>query len=274
MKIVTDSTNRFGNNVKPIIQKCIYPKGYEKAVLIFGTQRSGTTLLSYLLAQFNYARAFGEFSTLSNMDKNHGIRLNPINDVKEQLSNVHSPIIIMKPLVESQRAKHLLEQIDNSYSIWQYRHYSEVASSDNLKFKGTSGMGNIEPFLDAKNMNWRSENSSQFTRDTISSIMKSTLSNYECACLFWWARNQLFFEQSLENHERVKLVNYRNFVNLPIQTTINIFDYIDYEVPEFMNVTKVGKNKKMRSEQAINPTIKELCDEMYSRLCQSSSNLI
>src|SRR5687767_1563614 len=100
-----------------------------KLLMIVGCQRSGTTLMSLLFDADRDCRVFGEFSALSCVGKD-GIRLNPLPDVAAVLSRVPAPLVVMKPLVETQRVRTLLSYFPNSKALFMYRRYADVASSD------------------------------------------------------------------------------------------------------------------------------------------------
>ena len=91
-----------------------------KVLMIVGCQRSGTTLMSRLFDADRDCRVFGEFSALSSVGKD-GIRLNPLPDVAAVLSRVPAPLVVMKPLVETQRVRTLLNYFPNAKALFMYR---------------------------------------------------------------------------------------------------------------------------------------------------------
>ncbi len=109
MKII-DSNDHFSRFIKPAIHKVIYRKQSTCRLMIMGCQRSGTTLLSKVFDDTFQCTVFGEYSILSDQDK-YKLRLNPEDDVIKKLNKVRSPLVVMKPLVESQNATHWLETI-------------------------------------------------------------------------------------------------------------------------------------------------------------------
>ena len=77
-------------------------------------------------------RAFQERSILSSEDKQHRIRLNPLNHVEKIFKSIKVSLIVTKPLVETQNIPEILDHFPNAHAIWIYRNCKDVCSS-NLK---------------------------------------------------------------------------------------------------------------------------------------------
>lgn len=231
-----------------------------------GCQRSGTTLVSRVLDSFIQCRTFGEFSPLSS-DCPHNIRLNEISSVVDYLSNIKAPIIVTKPLVESHRANELLNSLPNSSIIWIYRHYLDVALSDLRQFPNTSGHGNLQPIINGENNNWRSEGLSAETTEQIKRIYSSELSKLDCACLFWFARNSLYFQQKLEKNENVLLWKYENLMENPKEHFSVLSSRLNDNFTNFPfeNVFSTNSIKK-EVKETLHPEIKALCESLLSKL--------
>ena len=114
-------------------------EGRKAVVLVVGCQRSGTTLMLELFDADRRSVTFPEKSRLSSAAEDR-LRLKPLPEVKRQLERVRAPLLVLKPLVESQYVPTWLEGLDNSYAIWMYRRAENVAASDLSHF----GVGNGE----------------------------------------------------------------------------------------------------------------------------------
>ena len=55
-------------------------------------------------------------------------------------------------------------------------------------------------------------------RRKLRSLDRSRFTDFDYACLVWWARNQLFFELNLVNDPRVRLLRYETLVSQPEST--------------------------------------------------------
>lgn len=217
---------------------------------------------------------FSEFSEISDQDTQKGIRLNTIADVQHKLNRTNSPLIVIKPLVESHQAALLIDSLNNATGVWQYRHYIDVSISDNIKFPNTSGFGNIKFIIDGDITNWRSAGLSKETISIVKKFHKKGLTNFEASCLFWWVRNTLYFDQNLDVNPKFFLINYTKFVESPSATIDNIYKNINICNCK-VNTTVVGLNVKgAASEPIILDDLKVLCDDMYLKLTSSNKNII
>jgi hypothetical protein len=221
---------------------------------------------SNIFSKIEYARVFGEFSTLSNQDKGK-IRLNKYEDVIYKLNNCNAPLIVLKPLVESQNANTLLKKIPNSSILWVYRYYKDVAYSDIKKFRKNNGEWNILPFINDEQVNWRNENSSKASSQLVKNLYKENLSPIDLACLFWYLRNILYFEQNLDKEAHVTLWKYEAFVNTPTKLLNNILSNLDLpeqhkELSRHIYSSSINSSSKIE----IHPKIEKLCEGLYSKL--------
>tara|TARA_R110001592_G_scaffold361285_1_gene671604 strand:+ start:2407 stop:3225 length:819 start_codon:yes stop_codon:yes gene_type:complete len=263
---ITDTVSPAGRIKKMILQRIRYKKGYDKCIMIMGCQRSGTTLISHLFNQLEYCSVFGEFSILSNKDSS-GLRLNDTAEIINIFERSHAPLIVCKPLVESQNANLLLENIPNSKVLWVYRNYRDVVASDIKKFKETAGRGNILPLINNDQSNWRCEHSSDETRHIIKSLYSDKLSSADCAALFWYARNVLFFEQGFDKNSSAYLWNYENFISSPTVIFNDLLDDLQLDKPTkniHSDVFDDSVNKA--SNLTLHKDVEALCDALYQKL--------
>lgn len=264
---VTDSTTKISKYIKPLYQQIRYAtNSSSKIVAIFGCQRSGTTLLSRVLDSFSYARTFGEFSSLSSECPNN-IRLNSLTDVKRELEKVKAPLIVMKPLVESQNAVQILDALEEVTAVWLYRDFLDVALSDLKKFPNTSGRGNLHPILECNEHNWRSQNVPKELVETVKAVYSEKLTELDCACLFWYVRNSLFFSQGLEKRDDVVLWKYEDLMFEPekhfskLSAKLKI-DVSDYDFSTIFSKTSIRKENSSK----LNNEVESLCVELMAKL--------
>ena len=277
---ITDSNTKYERFIKPVIQRLTFPKGPHAVAFIFGAQRSGTTLLTHLYNQLDYARVFGEYSSLNKPPEEgekQNIRMQSIEDVEAKVQKMHAPLVVMKPLVESQHANRWLK-INNSSAIWMYRHYLDVASSNIKKFKTTNGLGDIQPMLDRVADNWRSEGVSDNVHKTLSSLIDNNTTPHEAACLFWYARNSLFFELGI-NRTRTMLLSYKQLQRAPKSSMTQVLahhgvlkNHGDFD-PRVFDVIEASSYEKPPVTLEIRDEIRQLCDSLYHELSASPQNI-
>ena len=236
-------------------------------VLLLGIQRSGTSLMYWVFERDLGVKVYREASELSSLDQVERIRLNPLPSVREQVERHRLPMIVMKPLVESQRANELLAAFPRAKVLWAYRHYQDVAASNLKAFGPANGISDLQPLLRDDPGNWRSQHSSAETRRTIRDLYTPDMNPHDAAALFWWARMQLFFEQGLDTNPNVLLSRYEDLVTNPPQTMRRVYAFLERPYPgdhiaKDVNAQSVGKGRVTR----LSPIVDELCGDMLTRL--------
>lgn len=243
-------------------------KHESQIVFLMGCQRSGTSLTSNIFNEDKNIKVFKEMrGILTSQDSTHGIRLNDLDTLKKTWKKYNFPTLLAKPLVESQNAHVYLENIPNLLVIWLFRNYIDVAASNIKHFGDRNGHKNLSPIFENAKNNWRNDNLSPTIKDFVDQFNIKDLSSHDAAALFWWARNQLFFDQTLEKHNRVILCKYEDIVMKAEFAFQRLYDFIGVE---FLNrePLRVINNKALGRgrEISINPKIRAACDTLYEKL--------
>lgn len=242
----------------------------EKTVVpILGIQRSGTSMLYWVFERDLNAKVYREASELSSLDKVEKIRLNPLPSVREQIERQRAPLVVLKPLVESQRAHDLFDAIPGTRVLWAYRHFQDVASSNLKAFGMDNGVKDLRPFVENDPTNWRSQNSKEETREIIRSFFSEDMNPYDAAALFWWARSRLYFDLGLDSHPRVTLIRYEDLVTDPARTMRRVYAFLERPYPgdqivRDVNPQSIGKGRSSK----LSPDVEYLCTDLLARLDQ------
>ena len=255
---------------KLVRAKCLSHRADKSVLFILGCQRSGTTLVTRIFERDPDARVYGEFSKLSRRDGRKGIRLISLSDVRTELNRQPFPLLVLKPLVESQNARDLLAAVDGSKALWLYRHYADVASSDLEKFGLRNGIDNIRPMVERQTGNWRSERLSGEITDLLRRKFSESMNPFDAAALFWFARNHLFFDLQLDCDANVMPFPYDELVTEPDGGMRFIYDFLQRPYPgksivNEVRATSIGKGRKI----GLSPDIQRECDLLLSRLKRS-----
>lgn len=242
-------------------------EGEKTVALILGIQRAGTSMMYWVFERDMGVKVYRESSELSSLDTVEQVRLNPLPAVKAEIDRHRLPMVVFKPLVESQRAHELMAAFPNARVLWAYRHYQDVAASNLKAFGMDNGKRDLQPFLANDPLNWRSQNSSEETRETIRRHYSDTMNPYDAASLFWWARMQLYFEQQLDRNPDVLLSRYEDLVTNPAQTMRRTYAFLGRPYPgdhivKDVNAQSVGKGRVTR----LSPEVDALCAGMLARL--------
>ena len=89
--------------------------------------------------------------------------------------------------------------------------------------------------------------------------------------LFWYYRNQLFFDQHLEQEPRVCLVKYEEFAANPQIEVGRMVQFLGISATRAMSDHIRGNSVKRAPVGEIEPRIRRLCDEMLERLETASA---
>ena len=252
---------------KQLYQKSLQHINNQTIAFIIGCQRSGTTLMLNIFERDMDVKVYGEKSRLSSLDKEKNIRLNPLPLVKEVLDKDKAPLIVLKPLVESQHSLKLLNYFARSKALWMYRHYKDVARSNLKRFGQDRGIRNLRPIVEREPNNWRSENVPEYIRDIVVEHFSEDMPLHDAASLFWFVRNNFYFELELDKNPNVMIYRYNDLVTKPSKMMRSVYKFLGQTYPgdkilSHVHHSSVGKGKDVE----ISPEIEYLCVDMLNRL--------
>lgn len=234
--------------------------------MVVGCQHSGATLLSRLFDADKDCRVFAEYSVLSSVGKD-GIRLNPLPDVAAVLSRVPAPLVVIRPLVETQRARTLLNYFPGTKALFMYRRYDDVASSDLHRFGPGNAIDNLRPIATGNTHDWRSSGTAATVRARIAHFFSDTMSPSDAAALFWLARNQLYYDLELSAHREVMLCRYEALIAEPATVMSRIYEFSGVTCPELSHARQLCSGAATRSESLeLLPEVRALCEQLQARL--------
>lgn len=236
----------------------------KQPVFIFGCQRSGTTMLSKIFKQDLNTKIYGELK----LSKDNGLRLKPDEVVEKILAQERASLLVAKPLVESQQAARLLNRFAGAKGIWVYRHYQDVANSSLTKFGTGSAIKNLRPIAHPNlPTDWASENVSEATRQFVGQHFSEAMPPQSAAALFWYARNQLYFEQALDENQNMFLCQYEMLVSEPGEMMRRIYNFLELPYPGDHLISEVHTNSINRGSH-IQPTqnLDQACAALLAQL--------
>ncbi|MEM7330565.1 MAG: sulfotransferase [Chloroflexota bacterium] len=245
--------------------------GIDNLLFIFGCQRSGTTITQRIFEQDWNTKIYPEVAShLSKQDTKLGLRLDPVSDLKHEFSKQKAPFVITKPLVESQNAQTLLKSFPGSKALWMYRHYGDVAASKLKKSGMMSGVGDLRYIHKDVPNDWRNDQISDEVRHLVNQYFSEDMDGFDAAALYWYVRNQFYFQQDLANSPNVMLVRYDDLVGDSANTIKRIYNFLERPFPGeniLIDVHKksIGKGKHV----SVSPSIQALCDTMFQNLLEA-----
>lgn len=103
-------------------------------------------------------------------------------------------------------------------------------------------------------------------RETLRSVYDDSLSDYDCACLKWWARNRIALEKRVDDNPRVLMVNYDRLVADKTAQFHRIFAYIGLTFRDDMVAFVHQRSLRKDLDRPLNEKVKTLCEQMMSAL--------
>ena len=243
------------------------PLNEQTILFIIGCQRSGTSITAEVFELDWNSKVYGEFSELSSEDPIGRIRFNPFDKVKAVIEKNKVPLIISKPLVETQNVLKLLDYYGKSKGLWMFRHYRDVVSSNLKKFGIRNGINNLRPIVDNTPNNWRSEHVPDDVRNIVLKYFSEDMLPNDAAAIFWFVRNQWFFKLELVNNPRIMMCRYDDMVNHPSLTFKNIYKFAGQQYPGDRIVKDIDSSSRGKGRKVeLSPEIDKLCDGLLCRM--------
>ncbi len=237
-------------------------RAQRRLVLIFGCQRSGTTMLQQTVLDRSWRVLIVEEhdSRLVGRHPQPGETVwQDYPTVLKRLHRVPFEVVAAKPLVESDRAVELMDAADPVKAIWMLRHYDAVARSNVERFGMENPYRDLQPFCDDDPLDWRCRGANTKTRETVLNVMKGGLSPLDAAAMFWWARNQLYFQQRLDSDGRIRIIRYDRLCNRPEEVVEALSDYIEIALPQTSIAAKIRPRPDSRGVTDLHPEVERLC---------------
>jgi hypothetical protein len=243
-------------------------KRQHRPIFVVGCQRSGTSMLLNVLGKSAECRVYHEGANNAAYDF---YRLRSHDIVKHLIQKSDKPIVVFKPVLDSQHTDRFLDLYPNAKAIWMYRDYRDVVNSAVNRWQGDQKdiMFGIATGIrrDPKHHQYAiSDRMSDRTLNLARKLCDPGMSPEDGAALLWYVRNLIYFDLGLEKDQRVLLVRYEDLVSKPQQYFSRIFGFIvcyfDQKLVSDIFDTSVKKN----AASAINKEVELLCREMAQRL--------
>lgn len=253
---------------KQLYQQAKYRNDEQKSILfVVGCQRSGTDLITRIFDEDWSTKVYPEVSKLSSRDTLRKLRLNPLPEVKAEFEKAKGPLIVLKPLVESQNTLKLLDYFPGSKALWMYRNYKAVARSRVKKQAGENLIRDLRAIVQRKPNNWRYENVSDELHDVVVRNFAENMNRYDAAALYWFVRNRLFFDLQLDKNPHVMICQYEELVRDPANVVRKIYSFLGHYFPGDKVVREVNMGSLYKGQDIyISPAIERICDDLLSNL--------
>jgi hypothetical protein len=237
-----------------------------RVVLIFGCQRSGTTMLQQTFLDRSW-----RVLILEEHDRRLvGPGLGPEETAWQEYSTVLRRIrrlpfevVAAKPLVESASATELMDAAGPVKAVWMLRHYPEVARSNVSRFGVDNPYRDLEPIRSRDALDWRYRGATEETYETVASLLSRRLTPFDAAALFWWTRNQLYFDQRLWQDDRIRILRYERACNQPGEVVRSLSGHIGVSLPLRSITSRVRAQPFHPKPRELDPDVEQLCRKLW-----------
>jgi hypothetical protein len=205
-----------------------------RVVLIFGCQRSGTTMLQQTFLDRSWRVLILEEHDRRLVGPGPGPEETTWQEYSIVLGRIRRlpfEVVAAKPLVESASATALMDAADPVKAIWMIRHYAEVARSNVSRFGMDNPYRDLQPIRSRDARDWRYRGATEETCETVTALSDRRLTPLDAAALFWWSRNQLYFDQRLWEDDRIRILRYERACNQPDEVIRSLSDHIGVTLP-------------------------------------------
>jgi hypothetical protein len=173
-------------------------------------------------------------------------------------------------ILDSQFANELLSSYENAKAVWVYRRYQDATNSSVHRF-GSHHKDLVRWIANGEldRLGARGKHISKETIQFFEEIFHEELSREEGACLYWYMRNQLYFDLELHQDPRVYIVQYEAAVQNQEKEFRKIFEFLGFPydpvIIEGIFTSSVGKHPW----PGIEPRLEEVCEALQERLDES-----
>lgn len=235
-----------------------------QVVLIFGCQRSGTTMLQ----QTFLGRSWRVFILEEHDRRLVGPRpgettWQEYSTVLERIRRLPFEVVAAKPLVESASATALMDAAGAVKAVWMLRHYPEVAQSNVSRFGVDNPYRDLEPIRSRDARDWRYRGATEETWETVTALLNRRLTPFDAAALFWWTRNQLYFDQRLWEDDRIRILRYERACNQPDEVIRSLSDHIGLALPPGSITPRVRALPFPPETRELDPDVERLCKKLW-----------
>jgi hypothetical protein len=172
-------------------------------------------------------------------------------------------VVAAKPLVESASATALMDAAGAVKAVWMLRHYPEVARSNVSRFGRDNPYRDLEPIRSRDALDWRYRGATEETWEKVAALLNRSLTPFDAAALFWWTRNQLYFDQRLWEDDRVRILRYERACNQPDEVIRSLSDHIGLALPPHTIVPRVRAQPFPRELRELDPEVEGLCKKLW-----------
>lgn len=247
------------------LRRTRHPRMEKVPVFVVGCNRSGTNMVCRAIGKSPHGWDYpeSEFSVAFN-----GYYLRADWIIEKLIRRAPAPVISFGSILDSQFADDLLSRFEGAKAIWVYRHYDDVVNSC-VRMQWAYQLKDFARWVAHGELERLGARGRRVSRDTVrlfNELFSEDLSNEDSAGLYWYMRNNLYFDLSLDADARVLIVQYEDAVLNQENAFRRISHFLG--VPfgpamlEGVSTSSVGKH----SRPSMDAAVEEVCSALKARL--------
>lgn len=255
------------NRVRRFVWQRLYYAGQEsRPAFLVGCGRSGTSMLVLQLGKSWQIEVYNENSLVAF----HNWRLRDFVVIQQLVNKSHAPITLFKPILDTYRARLILDTFPAGKMLFAYRHYHDVIDSSLKKFGLTNRITHVNNWITADFAEFADLLPPAESQSLIRKLWQPGLSPESGAALYWLFQNQLYFDFNLQRHKRVKLIQYEALVNDPAGQMAAIATFLNIRFDKAMSAGVFATSVQHRPTPNLDPTIAAACQKLWERLNEAA----
>ena len=140
-------------------------------------------------------------------------------------------VVAAKALVESHRTTELDRRRRQSERHLEPPPLPGRRSVQPQAIRSGQPLHDLEPFRSGDPLDWQHRGATTATSEKVVELMDAGLTPLDAAALFWWTRNQLYFDQRLWEDERIRILRYEHACAHPDDVVRELSNYIGIPLP-------------------------------------------
>ncbi len=200
--------------LKRAVQRARPRRGGEPplTLLVAGVQRSGTNMVMDVLERSLETDVYHERDPRA--FDNYEMR--PLEVIRGLRARTRARVFVVKALCELDHLTFLMDRLAPARAVWVVRDWRDSVRSQLRSFPRHPGWIR-RTLADPAAGGWIGRGlMGSGLLERARRLAREDMDDVSAAALFWWFRNQLFFEQGLERNARVLVVRYEDLVRRPL----------------------------------------------------------
>lgn len=244
------------------------PRDAAVPLFVVGLQRSGTNMLvrgldrapEVAVHNENDRRAFRDY------------RLRSDEIVRELVAHSRHQFVLFKPLCDSHRTSQLLDVCGagTGRAIWVYREVDGRVRSSVAKFADSNLQALRRIAAGRAGDAWEAGGLGDRELTLLRGMSLDLMSAESGSALFWYLRNSVYFSTGLHLRDDVALVSYNAFLEAPEATMRSLCRRVGFEYRQELVDDIAPRGSSRPVALALDPRVRDLCNEMQECLDASS----